>query len=127
LAKRCACAVASGIIGFGVTLSASAIGAAIGTIIFPGLGTVIGGFVGLIAGMVTSFFISKIIDDVGDLIVDDEEEIKKMNKEKMYLNALEKLGLKKGATNDDVNKAKKEKWFIHHPDKHVKEGEEKQK
>ena len=44
----------------------------------------------------------------------------------MYLNALKKLGLKRGASNDDVNKAKKEKWAKYHPDKHVKEGKEKQ-
>ena len=126
MAKRCACAVASGAIGFGVTLGASSIGAAIGTAIFPGIGTAIGAFVGLISGVVASFSISKGIDTVGDLIVDDETEIDLMLKDQMYSNALKRLDLKDSATNDEVSMAKKAMWAIHHPDGHAKKGEKEQ-
>ena len=104
-------------------LTTAAIGASIGSMLFPGLGTVIGYFTGLVVGIAISHYIDKGIDAIGDLIVDDDED---MNKEKMYLNALKKLGLKRGASNDDVNKAKKEKWAKYHPDKHVKEGKKEQ-
>ena len=126
MAKRCACAVASGAIGFGVTLGASSIGAAIGTAIFPGIGTAIGGFIGLIAGIVASFKVSDCIDAVGDLIVDDETEMDTLLKEQMYYKALKRLDLKDSATNYQVSRAKREKWIIHHPDGHVKKGEKEQ-
>ena len=34
--------------------------------------------------------------------------------------------LRDSATNDEVKKSKKEMWIIHHPDRHVKEGETEQ-
>ena len=58
--------VTKGVVGTIVTGKATALGAAIGTMICPGIGTVIGGGVGFIAGVATSVVAGECIDKAID-------------------------------------------------------------
>lgn len=92
LLKFVAVDAASGGASLGGGVGVGILGAAAGTMILPGVGTLVGGIIGAImGGTLSSWFTEKIARYLGNKLVDDEEHFKKAQQRKQYLRSLKKL------------------------------------
>lgn len=75
LTKRCLCLLVSVVGPAGFGYGGTALGAAIGTILCPGVGTFFGLIIGGIVGVIAGIAVGKGIEALSDELVSDEAEL----------------------------------------------------
>jgi hypothetical protein len=100
------------------TLTAVAL-ATIGTVIFPGYGTLLGGLVGSIIGTIAGkkYIEPELRKYLSGSKLSEIDQLEQTTDIDIYKGALDKLNLTEYASNDDLKRKRRDNLINHHPDK----------